>query len=227
MPRQPKRTIRIFNEKEIRKIIETAMTINKSRYNLRLAGFFKLRNAMMIFLSYYLGLRPREYYAARLEYADMQHKSFFIPCGSNKMRYSDEVPIPAVALKPLKKYLSIRNQYFKDSQWLFPAAPHHARCKTGHLNRHTFNRTFKDITKKLGYYRICYTDSKGFPRGNISLYSLRHSFGTKAYQVLRDIPAVASLLRHRSPRFEATFRYIHYNFENQRRGLMEQLWENN
>lgn len=201
--RKPKRNIRIFTQAEVNKIVQLILNEHIECKNLwsrnKLFYFFRLRNATMILMMFYLGLRPRCCYAQRIEDIDLKNKLWFIRCEQNKQRQSDSLPIPDIAIKPLAAYMAYRNKHFNNNPWLFPAMPNNRRVILGHVDGNTLANIFKRATKNLGYTHKCYS-RHGITYTNTPLYSLRHT------------------------NVESSFRYIHYSQDSQRRELVNRMF---
>ena len=168
-------------------------------------GYCKLRDATIMLLMFYNGLRPREACRAKLDHLDIKKALLYIPGKDNKQRQSDSVYLADFVWELLYKYLEIRNIHpqASKSEWLFP------NIMGGPIDRSTVMTVFKKAIKEAGLYKLSYIDKQGKPRGNLTLYSLRHSFATNAYLKLHDLRKVATLLRHKDFQCRSTLRYIH------------------
>jgi site-specific recombinase XerD len=125
MPRRPRLIPRVITEDEFRRILQAILTRKKHPNTSKMyADFMKIRDCMMFFLMFYLGLRPKEAYACKVEYLNLHEATLFIPGANNKQRHSDTIPLPSFVVKSLTRYLEIKNRICKESSWLFPSRNH-------------------------------------------------------------------------------------------------------
>ena len=167
-------------EKQLKKLLQAVLQQNNKKGYYE---FTRIRNAMMLTLSFVLGLRPKECYNSKLSYLNLEKQTFFIPSENNKERYQDTINIPNFLLPKLETYLKYRKIFFdgfpgsnpsSSNQWLFPSRSKHQR-----LNRTHYNKIFRQALKTAGLYRISYIDKQGLKRASLTPYSLRAGFGTK------------------------------------------------
>ncbi len=222
MPRKPKRIPQTITEKEFYKITATLFKNPKRRKLPPYQKFTRIRNFMIFSLCFYLGLRPKESKDIKVEHINFSEKTLYIPAENNKQRNQDILPIPDFILRKIRSYLQLKNKFFKESAWLFPAKYSSNRNKN--LSRGTLIKAWNDCLKKSGMLYKSYTDSNGKPRYNLTLYSLRHSFGTFSFEKLKDIKKVGSLLRHYDFQCRSTLRYIHTTQNSTRKNLFEEVY---
>lgn len=174
----------------------------------------------IIFVMYHTGVRPREITRAKLEYLDITKGTLYIPGGNNKQREDDIIPLTDFVIQVLYQYLEIRKGHSCNGcPWLFP------NISGQPIDRSTLAQLFKRAVKKAGLYKLSYIDKQGHPRGNLSLYSLRHSFATNAYLKLKDIRKVALLLRHRDYSCRSTMRYLHSAQELKYKDILDEVYQ--
>lgn len=181
--------------------------------------FTAIRDITMYRFIYYNGLRPRECFNAKISYLNFQEETFFIPAIANKQRNQDKIPLPKFLMPELRKYLKLRNKYYPNSSYLFPSTKSE---KT--IDRGTIIRQFRKAVKDAGLLELSYIDKQGFPRYNITLYSLRHSYGTIVYTKTKDIRKTALLLRHRDFWCRSTLIYIHTAERLAQKELVNQIF---
>jgi len=219
MPRKPKRIPQILSQQEIRKIIDFILSEKKKYRITEYQRFLRARNCVMILLQFLLGLRPKEVYDARMSYLLPDTREFYIPAQNNKQRQQDTIPIPEFIFEKIAAYLAIRNKFFSSSPWLFPSTR-----PRGRLDRSSLSKLFRKILKQLGLYRVSYIDTKGMSRGNVTLYSLRHSFGSFVYDKTKDIRKTALLLRQYDWQCRSALIYIHTTQNTSRLELLKEIY---
>lgn len=156
---------------------------------------------------YWSGLRPSECLDAKVDYLNLDKKTFYIPAMSNKQRFEDTIYLPGFIIDKLYYYLSLRHKLFPNNDWLFPIK--HGLNKNGKVSMSTMIRTFRKALREAGLLKVSYVDKQNGSRYNFHLYSLRHSYGTIVYSRTKDIRKTASLLRHRDGMARTTLTYIH------------------
>ncbi len=171
---------------------------------------------MMLILQYYLGLRPME--ARCIKLAHIKNKILYIPAENNKQRFQDTLPIPYFIYMKLISYINFRNKFFSNKDYLFPKKDNLPLDRGSHI------RFFNFILKKCNLYQKSYNDKKNNARGNLTLNSLRHSFGTFAYSKLHDIKQVACLLRHHDFLCRSTLIYIHTDENRNKLDLFDEIY---
>lgn len=209
MPKKPKKIPSTITEEQLKKILAEI---------LKRKNFVAKRNALMIVLSYYLGLRPKETRCIKIHDINFEEKNIFIPAENNKQRNEDYFPVPDFILKPIFNYIK---KIPKKTPWLFPNKNNFQQP----LDRSTHRKFFNKAITKTGMNKISYIDAQGKPRHSLTLYSLRHSFGTFAYMKLKDIPKTSSLLRQYDFSFRTTLRYIHTANKIQRKTIMSEIYD--
>ena len=184
MPRKPKKIPKTITEEEFYKI--TASLFKTKKKLPPYQKFSRARNFMIFYLCFYLGLRPKEAKDIKLKHINLIERSLYIPAENNKQRNQDTIPIPTFIFQKIISYIKIKNKFFKKSDWLFPTS----RSKKESVYRGTLIKAWKDCLKKSGMLYRSYVDEAGKPRYNLTLYSLRHSFGTFSFKKLKDIKKV-------------------------------------
>lgn len=194
-----------IDEKNLMKILRAIK--NRGKYNTQYKEFKNSRDMMMIVLSWFLALRPKECFASRVHH--LTEGYLFVPSENNKERQSDFHPIPKKIIPFLKKYLNKRQLFFPESEWLFPSIS----TKRGiyHMGLDYYERIFRDACKKAGLYFVKYIDKQGNKRGAFTPYGLRKGGAYFTYEKTGDIVKTDTYLRHRDPRLRATMRYIQIN----------------
>ncbi len=222
MPRKPKKIPQIVSDEQFQKILR-AIIKEKQALNggSEMYYFRKVRNCMIFFLMFYLGLRPKEAYGSKVEHISIENGTIFIPGENNKQRNSDTIPLPDFVRVGLLKYMKIRERYFKDSPWLFPS--NHWRSK-GRLAHNVLAGVFKDAVRRAGILHTCYVDSLGRKISNLNPYSLRHSFGSRAYEKTHDIKKTAYLLRQYDWQCRNALVYIHTLQNKNRSDLYDEMY---
>lgn len=218
-----KRIPQTISEKDLFRIINFILIKAKkspSAYK-RFTGY---RDSTIIFLCYFMGLRPKECKNIRVEDINFEEHTLFIPAMNNKQRNSDSFPIPDFCLNVILSYLDKRQEFFRTKEgWLFPAMDIRTR-RIKEISRGTLMRNFSLVLKKLGLLRVSYIDKQGHRKVNLTLYSLRHSFGTNVYSKNRDIRKTAVLLRHYDFLCRSTMVYIHTTQNKTREDLFKEVY---
>lgn len=206
MSRKPKHNTIALTDEQVNKILTSIFETPKRRLSKK-ELFSRLRNYIMVRLSYFNGLRPKEVYNARIECINLRNGLFYIPAENNKQRHEDLWELPASEIQELKNYLKIRKKLFPKSSWFFPT-------RTGsRMSRFTPTRIIKILSKKAGL------------NFRINFYTLRHSFATKCQIKFKDIKITANLLRHRDFQCRSALRYIHTAESTKRFTRLNELWE--
>lgn len=218
MPRKNKKIPQTINRKEFQKIIQTIL--NKNTHCLK-TNFIKKRNALMITLQYFLGLRPKEARAIKIYDIDFEGEFLYIPPENNKQRNPDKFPIPSFLCIMIEKYILEKNKIYKKNPWLFPSTRRKDCC----IERGTHMRFFRDTLRKANLLRPVYKDAKNNIRANLTLYSLRHSFGTRAMEILKDLRKVANLLRQYDFFCRSTLIYVHTANNNSRKEMLGLIYQ--
>lgn len=222
MPRKSKGIPQVLTEEQLSRIFKA---IFQTKYLDRgipnYSTFLKFRNCMIIYLAYYLGLRPKEAYGIKMENLDLENKELLIPAESNKQQNSDFIPLPDFVIERLKAYLKTRSKFFKKSSWLFPSL--HCRSK-GKLNHSVVGKIFREAVKKAGLYRVGFKDTWGRCRSLFNMYSLRHSFGSNVYDKTKDIKKTACLLRQYDWQCRSALIYIHTTQNKTRAEILQEVY---
>lgn len=167
--------------------------------------FHRVRNAFMIYFSYYLGLRPKECYNSRVEHINLEEGCMYIPAENNKQRQQDFVYFPDFLIPAIKRYLEIRKRYYPNSPYMFPTK----KSNGGSIDRSQYAKIFREALRGVNLYKISYIDQQNLKRANLSLYSLRHSFGTNVFKKTHDIKKTAMFLRHKDLMMRSAMIYVH------------------
>lgn len=220
MPRKRKKIPQTISLEQLKKILFVIMTDKNKNDITPIRKFYRFRSCMMIYMSYFMGLRPKEVYAAKLEHLNMEKKALYIPAENNKQRNEDLMPIPEPLIKNLIKYLELRKIYFPNNIWLFPSC----RFKKEHIDRSSYEHIFRRAVKLAGFYQVSYIDKKNLKRGNLTLYSLRHSFGSSIYEKTKDIRKTAIMLRHYDWQYRSALLYIHTTEQKSRKDMFDEIF---
>ena len=166
-----------------------------------------------------MGLRPKEANNILLNDISFNENTLYIHAENNKQRNQDIMPIQLSLSNKIKSYLKIRNRFFPNSPYLFPSTFNSEKP----VYRGTLIRAFTEALELSDMKKTSYVDKQGNNRINLSLYSLRHSFGTFAMHSLKDNKQVAKLLRHYDPQCRTTFIYTHTDEILSRREILEKV----
>ncbi|MCH7851081.1 MAG: site-specific integrase [Nanoarchaeota archaeon] len=207
--RKRKRLPQIISQRELSKILHYVLSPkNRKRKFTKGGKFERIRNCMIFILMYYLGLRPKESMAIKISHIDFNSQQLFIPAENNKQRHADKLPIPNFIFDKILQYISkTKKDGYYSEEWLFPS--NHWRTRDGRPLRGTITRCFKKALQDSKLLHLSYTDDQGKPRYNITLYSLRHSFGTRVLQVTKSYKKTAMALRQRDDQYRSVFVYDH------------------
>jgi integrase len=170
-------------------------------------------------IQFYTGLRPKEAKDIQMCEINFKENLLYIPAENNKQRNQDMMPIQDFLMHRIKAYIKIRDKFFINSPFLFPSTWSAERP----VYRGTLMRAFIDAIEFAGYKQTSYIDKKGHKRNNLSIYSLRHSFGTFAMHSLKDTKQVAKLLRHYDPQCRSTYIYMHTEQSFSRKQLLDKV----
>lgn len=196
--------------------------IKKSKRNLsKKEQFARVRNAIIFLICYYQGFRPKEAKDIKLEHIDFLNQMVYIPAENNKQRNQDIFPLQKNILEKIKEYIVYKNKFFDKSDWLFPSL----RDSSKPVYRGTLIRAFTQMISIFNLKQISYIDKQGNKRLNLSIYSLRHSFGTNAMHKIKDVKQVARLMRHYDPQCRSTYIYIHTDQMLSRKDLLCQVYK--
>jgi len=180
--------------------------------------FCKAKWILQLLMILYMGLRPNEARLIQIKHIDFEKKRVFIPASNCKTKQNDYVPIPKTIYDPLWNYLKLRSKLFKGNIYLFSA-----RGRRGFSDRNLLSKKFNRTLKKLRISKTSYVDKSGFERMDKNLYSLRHSFGTRAYEKFKDIRKTAIVMRHKDLKCRSTLVYIHTSQNKTREDLFKEL----
>jgi integrase len=81
------------------------------------------------------------------------------------------------------------------------------------------------MAKLAGLRQISYIDGQGNKRRNLSVYSLRHSFGTYVNHRYKDIKIAAKALRHYDPQCRSSYIYNHTDALLSRKEIVNDVWK--
>ncbi len=217
MPKK-KKSLKSLSENQIKQLMRSMLSRKTTGeyYN-----FLNIRNAFAIQFQFYLGLRPKEMYDGKLEYFDLEKKSYYIPANNNKQRFEDFAFIPDFLIPRIKAYLKIREQFFPDNEWIFPT-----KSERGRIDRSYYTKVFRDAIKEIGLYYVSYKDGHGHKRATFTPYSLRAGYGTHVFDKTGDIHKTAVALRHRDIQMRTTLTYVTSNREKFRSKVTEEVFGN-
>ncbi|MDH3352836.1 MAG: site-specific integrase [Nanoarchaeota archaeon] len=194
-----------ISERDLSKIIASAFsrkTKRKSQFSL----FINIRNAVMIMISWYMGLRSIACYNAKLSYLNLDDRTFYIPAGSSKTGEQMISVIPRCIVPRIRDYLKVREKFFPNSEWLFPSRNY--KNRDSHMDKNSYIYMFRDAVKRAGLYRVNFIDKAGHSRSSITSHGLRKGGATEVYDVTGDVIKVKNFLGHTDSRMRSTWRYI-------------------
>lgn len=159
--------------------------------------------SMACFIAVMCGLRIRE--ACRLQNSDLdlQRRVIKIRDSKNPNRKKQHdygkdriVPIPQIAISPIKKWLSI----IQGGKWFLPSA----KSPDMHLREKTLHRWFAEARRTAGLNQVDYVVKykkklkyrEDSPVYKFRFHHLRHFYAQLVYEKTRDLYAVANLLGH-------------------------------
>lgn len=215
-----KKIPQILTEKEFKTLICNYIDFSKRRLSL-MEQFARIRNVIVFSICFYMGFRPKEAKNIKVDDLSLAQKEVYISAENNKQRNQDTYPVPEILIPMIRDYLKIRKNEKIESEWLFPSL----RNLNKPIYRGTLIRAFERAITQSKFKRISYVDKQGNKRRNLSIYSLRHSFGTKAMHKLKDIKQVARVMRHYDPQCRSTYVYIHTDNMRSRKQMIEQIWK--
>lgn len=207
-----------LNEEQMMQMIKSE--VNQPSGNSLYYKFLHLRNGMIIYFGFILGLRPGEMLGIKISDIDMVNSKVFISGKNNKLRQGYNLDIPKPLLDKINAYLGYRNVFFGNSEWLFPS-----KRGIGKIDRSTFAKIVKSNAKRLGLLKLDYVDAKGINHYNIKPYSIRKSF---INHVLREtdynIQKTKAMARHKQ--FSTTLKYyLELNEEELRSRVSEEVFK--
>ncbi|MBS3087010.1 tyrosine-type recombinase/integrase [Candidatus Pacearchaeota archaeon] len=209
----------IFSEKLFRKTMKTYLeeSKNKSLYS----RFSRMRNVVIFYICYYQGFRPKEAFCIEVSHLIFEQKEIYIPAQNNKQRNQDMFPMSDFIISLIKEFMIVREEFLsgKTSKWLFPST----RNPESPVYRGTLIRGFTRAIESQELKQVSYVDAQGKRRLNLSIYSLRHSFGTNAMMKMKDIKQVAKVLRHYDVKCRSTYIYVHTDAQSSRRELLNNV----
>lgn len=157
---------------------------------------------IICFIALMCGLRAREVCNLQISDINLERKEIKIRDSKNpnrtKQGYGKDriIPIPEIAISPIKKWLSI----IEGGKWLVPSA----KSPDMPLRTKTLHEWFAEVRRRAGLDEIDYYAK--YPRvinnkERIAIYKyrfhhLRHFYATYVYENTRDLYAVAGLLGH-------------------------------
>lgn len=201
-------------------------TIMNRRHNKRKSTYFyfkNIRDSMAIIFGWYLGLRSKNILEAEMSELNINARKLYLPAYKSKSREQEIVIIPRCIIPRLKFYITIKNKFFPNSRWLFPARGQ--KKEDVHLNANTFMRIFRDVSKLAGIYKIKFIDKQGHKRSAVTSHGLRKGSATKVWLITGDIEKVAIHLTHTDPRRRATFTYIKAAKEQVRERICDEVFD--
>jgi len=213
-----KKIPQFITEENFFHLIKCYLSNSKKKIN-PLRFFSRIRNCIIWMIQFYMGLRPKEAKDIRLREIDLKKGLLYIPAENNKQRNQDVMPIQEFLIHKIKSYLKIRNRFFPHSPFLFPSTYNSEKP----VYHGTLIRAFTMALTMSGFGKVSYIDEIGRKKLNLSLYSLRHSFGTFAMHSLKDNKQVAKLLRHYDPQCRSTFIYTHTEQSLTRKQLLDKI----
>ena len=172
-------------------------------------------------MSWYLGLRPKCCYAAKISYLDLETRWLYIPSTNNKQRLQRRAKIPRILVPRLKNYLELRNFMFPDSQWLFPSA----WKRDNYFGGDTYWEFFRNTCKKAGIYMVNFIDKAGHKRSAYTSYGLRKGGATRVWNDTGDLIKVKEYLGHTDPRLRSTWRYVENDSEKVREEVSDEVFD--
>jgi site-specific recombinase XerD len=167
IPKFDKTLPKYFSEKEMEALLNIPELSTK----------FGVRNKAILELIYSCGMRISEIADCRMNQIDLNTKIIRIIGKGNKERL---VPIGRMAIKAIKSYMRIRNQFVsKDSD------------DTLFLSKSGKSLSADEIREILERYIMLVAKTKGY-----SPHSIRHSFATHLISHGADLRAVQEMLGH-------------------------------
>jgi len=172
IPKFEKKLPKFFTEKEMEELLSIPDLTSK----------FGIRNRAIMELIYSSGLRISEIADCKLHQLDLNRKLIKVRGKGNKERI---VPIGNVAVKTIKNYLKIRNQFYSSEGKLVKRVENLFLSKSGkplspNELREILDRYIRLVAKTKGY----------------SPHSIRHSFATHLLANGADLRAVQEMLGH-------------------------------
>lgn len=222
MPRKRKRIPQIITPKELETIMQFLLKPKNSRRPSKADNFARLRNCVAIYLMYYLGLRPKESTNIKISHINLERKTLFIPAQNNKQRNADIMPIPDFILEKIIFFIQLTRSQKIHSEWLFPSIS--ARASEGRAKRGSYIRAFRHALKDADMLQTSYIDEQGNQRHNITLYSLRHSFGTLVLQKTKNYRKAAKALRHYDDQCRSVLIYDHTTDHVEREEILQEVY---
>lgn len=140
----------------------------------------KVRNKLIILLSYHTGVRRQELADMKLDDIDRQERRIEVYSSKDDSNYSEKDPIRPVwygpSLDPLMdEWIEIERPGYatSDSPYLFVS------LRAERMRPHTINEIVKQAAENAGMQEEMYTDRNGAKRHLITHHTLRHSFARK------------------------------------------------
>ena len=183
IPRFEKKLPKFFTEKEMEDLLNIPDLSSK----------FGVRNKAILEMIYSCGMRISEVASCRLNQFDLSDKIIRILGKGNKERL---VPIGKMAVKAVKNYLKIRDQFIsRDSD------------ETLFLSKSGKPLDADEIREILERYIMLVAKTKGY-----SPHSIRHSFATHLLSHGADLRAVQEMLGHSN--LSTTEMYTHLSLKD-------------
>lgn len=215
-----KQTPNIITLEELKKIVRFIMDEKDSCSDLAYSKYCKAKWILMIYLIYFLGLRPNEARLIEINHIDFKKKVLYIPSKNVKTHDDDIVPIPYFIYPALWNFLKIRCNHFHNNKYLFSA-----KGRRGFSDRNYLGKKFNEILSRLQISRVVYNDIAGKKRMSKNLYSCRHSFGTRVYQSTDgNVKKVATALRHHDSNYRSAMVYVRMSENESREKVFEELY---
>jgi integrase/recombinase XerD len=177
-PKKGQRLPKILSEKDVEKLIETAVAETRRADLSPAARLRALRMHALMELLYATGLRVSELVALPASAARREVRFLTV---KGKGGHERMVPLTDKAHAAASTYLIHRKDTpLADSPWLFPAP-----SDSGHLTRQAFARDLKDLAALAG-----------IATAKVSPHVLRHAFASHLLQNGADLRVVQQLLGH-------------------------------
>jgi integrase/recombinase XerD len=177
--------------------------MNKEQLTKLFEAMDRPKCVLACFMAVMCGLRVREVCRLQIQDIDLQRRIIKIRDSKNPNRKKQNnygkdriVPIPQIAISPIKKWLSI----IEGGKWFLPSA----KSPDLHLRTKTLHRWFSEARRQSGLNHVDYVVKykKEINHRNMSpvykfrFHHLRHFYAQLVYEKTRDLYAVANLLGH-------------------------------
>lgn len=165
------------------------------RYPNHLKEVYRLRDKLLILVSYWCGLRIGEAHSLNLSDVDFDGKKISVL--REKVRERQEIPLPDSLLELIREYVGLRDD---GDDAFFVCGDPPKRC-----SKEMLRRLFKKFARAIG-------------KPNLTFHSLRHGRGTKLARDKQDVLTIALWLHHKNPK--TSMRYIHLTIEDLRKRVL-------